>query len=237
VSLAPFGRLLDKFQRFTSAVALDREIEGATWHIAALHLGSCVAEAMIDIPSDAEAFANDLVAGVDALRTQALIPAGMPLRALPHVAGMGEAAREHPVTLQLLHGGRTTEIDRTVATNARVAQRAKTTSLGGFYGTIELLDLRRGRKFGLRDGFTRQWIPCRPADDEVLEEARQHIGGQRVFVAGEITENPARQPLSILVQTVEPQPWAASSIAGFRGTHSDPQGRSAAEVVREQRDW
>src|SRR5262249_22835410 len=154
-SLAAFGRLLDQFQALTSALANDRAIDGATWKVSELRVGSAVAVAAIDIPDDGLALANDLVSGVQALRLEPKIPATFGVTALPSVIKMADAARDNPVALKVLEGGGLeTVVDSSVALNARKARRATTMSLGGYYGEIKLLDVRRGRKFGLRDEFS-----------------------------------------------------------------------------------
>lgn len=234
IALGGFGRVLDTFQVLTTKFAQDRGVEGATWSIADLAIGSAVAEAAIDLPDDAQGFANEIATSIDALRTDATIPAGMPLAALPSIQRLGAESRGHPVRLEVLDGGLTVDIGPEVAENARMAAKARRRSLGGFYGRIEPLDLRRKRgRFGLRDEFSHRWIPCEATDD-VFEKAKALVG-ERVYVAGVIIENAARQPLRIEVEEVDPKPWETGSIAGFVG-EADRDAPDAARLVRSDRD-
>lgn len=241
VGLGAFGVLLEQFQALTSTLARDREIDGATWKVMDLQVGSAVAIAAIDVPDDGLSLANDLVSGVDALHEEPKIPATFGATALPRVIRMADAARDNPVRLHVIDGGRLTAVvDRTVAKNARIANRATTTSIGGFYGEIQLLDVRSGKKFGLRDEFSQRWIRCQAADEDVMSAAKHlMIEGTRVYVAGEVTENAARQPLRIRVQSIEPQPWVGESVARFVGElKRAPAARQrAADIIRSERDW
>lgn len=243
VRLGAFGRFLDQFQALTSAVAADRQIDGATWHVKDLQIGSAIAVATIDIPDDGPALTRDLILGVAELEQAPAIPNVYPLRAMSSVIHMAEAARWNPVQIAE-EGGDTpviplrATVSGAVLVNARAARRETTTSLGGFYGTIELVDIRRANgKFGLRDEFTRRWVPCEAASQEILDQALSLIGGPRVYVAGEITENAARQPLRLRVQEIEPQPWAEGrSVREFRG-RSGPADETAVDMIRANRDW
>lgn len=235
IALGTFGKVLDQFQALTTAIARDQAIEGATWKLSNLEIGSAMAEAAIDILDDGPALARDLVHGVAAIREEPAIPAAFPLSAMGKVISMGRAARDNPVKLELLQGGLSATIDRVVALNGARAQRQTTRSLGGFYGTVELFDMRRNRKFGIRDEFTRRWIPCIAETDQILGDAKELIGS-RVYVSGEIVENAARQPLRIDVQAIDPQPW--SGTVPVLGDQADlGEGTTAARLIRESRDW
>lgn len=235
ITIAEFGKLLSALQDLTNVVASDREISGAEWRITDLKLGSALLVASYDVPVRGDELAQDLVEGLAELAQDPVVPSSYPVNALPASKRVGRTAGRHPVTLRLLQGGQATaQVDKKVADNAARASRVKHRSLGGFYGRIVLADERRKRpQFGLRDEFTQRYIPC-TADQEVMNEAVR-LFGHRVYAAGEVDENLARQPLRLRATSVEEQPWTGASVERFRGI--SPEKGDSASYIRSQRDW
>jgi predicted nucleic acid-binding protein len=196
ISLSELGRALHQFQLFTSAVADERQVNAATWRIEDLRTGSAVAVASLDIPGDGVAFAEDLLTGVNAINAAPRVPDEFGLRALPSLGAMGRVAQHHPVQAELMDSQLATVIDLTTAKNVRTAGRATSESIGGFYGTVQLLDSRKTPKFGIRDEFRRAVDPMRSGRRLHFRRGHQRLPEQRAGVRIRSDHRERRPPAS-----------------------------------------
>lgn len=218
--------------------AHDEPIE---WTLAEASHGSFdIAYAPLAADSDTEDRAVELstriLAGIEALREQAAIPAGFTSDMVRRVRDMAVAGgRVRAVSLQA-DGGTPHILDAVISDNAQAALQGRETSVGSATGRLDKVNLRGRSTVSLIDTDTDEPVECKIPEQRVGEVLG--LINHEVEITGRLFRDASGHKRKIEIWHIEPlehePPEPISNLIGVLGTDWTG-GISSTEFVRRQR--